>query len=126
LPFSIYANSDFWLNSPGLIFIRFGIVLVLAAAGFVWTAGQSAEKLAFVRRLGTNSLLIYWVHVELVYGRWFWFAKQRLTIGECAAASLLLIALMYGLASLNLPTRVKRRLRRLRPATPIAETAWPR
>jgi hypothetical protein len=99
LPFSIYANSDFWLNSPGLIFIRFGIVLVLAAAGFVWTAGQSAEKLAFVRRLGTNSLLIYWVHVELVYGRWFWFAKQRLTIGECAAASLLLIALMYGLAT---------------------------
>ena len=81
LPFSIYPNSDFWLNSPGLIFIRLGIVLVLAAAGYVWTAGQQPEKLAFMRRLGTNSLLIYWVHVELVYGRWFWFAKERLTIG---------------------------------------------
>jgi hypothetical protein len=126
LPFSIYANSDFWLNSPGLIFIRFGIVLVLVAAGFVWTAGQQQENLALVRRLGANSLLIYWVHVELVYGRWFWFAKERLTIGECAAASLVLIALMYGLATLNLPTRVKRRLRRLRPAAPAPETAWPR
>jgi hypothetical protein len=126
LPFSIYPNSDFWLNSPGLIFIRFGIVLVLVAAGFVWTAGQQPEKLALMRRFGTNSLLIYWVHVELVYGRWFWFAKGRLTIGECAAASLLLIALMYGLTTLNLPTRVKRRLRRWRHAVPVAEAAWPR
>jgi len=126
LPFSIYPNSDFWLNSPGLIFIRFGIVLVLVAGGFVWTAGQPPEKLAFMRRLGTNSLLIYWVHVELVYGRWFWFAKERLTIGGCAAASVLLTALMYGLAALNLPTRVKRRLRRLKPAAPVPETAWPR
>jgi uncharacterized membrane protein len=126
LPFSIYPNSDFWLDSPGLIFIRLGIVLVLGAAGFVWTAGQQPEKLAFMRRLGTNSLLIYWVHVELVYGRWFWFAKERLTIGECAAASLLLIALMYGLATLNLPTRVKRRLRRWKSAAPVPETLWPR
>ena len=126
LPFSIYPNSDFWLNSPGLIFIRFGIVLLLVAGGFVWTAGQREEKLALMRRFGTNSLLIYWVHVELVYGRWFWFAKQRLTIGECAAASLVLMALMYGLATLNLPTRVKRRLRRLRHAAPVPETAWPR
>jgi fucose 4-O-acetylase-like acetyltransferase len=122
LPFSIYPESDFWLNSPGLIFIRFGIVLVLAAAGFVWTAGQAPEKLAFMRRLGTNSLLIYWVHVELVYGRWFWFAKERLTIGQCAAASLLLTALMYGLATLNLPQRFKRRLLRLKTAA-IAEAA---
>jgi uncharacterized membrane protein len=125
LPFSIYPNSDFWLDSPGLIFIRFGIVLVLVAAGFVWTAGQQPERLAFMRRLGTNSLLIYWVHVELVYGRWFWFAKEKTTIGGCAAASLLLIALMYGLAMLNLPARVRRRLRRLKPA-PAPEAAWPR
>lgn len=122
LPFSIYPNSDFWLNSPGLILIRLGIVLVLAAAGYVLTAGQAPEKLAFMRRLGTNSLLIYWVHVELVYGRWLWFAKERLTIGQCALASLLLIALMYWLATLNLPARVKRRLRKLMPAAPVPET----
>jgi uncharacterized membrane protein len=122
LPFSLYADSDFWLNSPGLIFIRLGIVLALAAAGYVWTAAQQPESLGFMRRLGVNSLLIYWVHVELVYGRWFWFAKERLTIGQCAAASLLLIALMYWLATLNLPARVKRRWRRLRPATLVPET----
>ncbi|HTQ55825.1 MAG TPA: heparan-alpha-glucosaminide N-acetyltransferase domain-containing protein [Bryobacteraceae bacterium] len=122
LPFSLYPSSDFWLNSPGLIFIRLGIVMALAAAGFVWTASQQPARLAFMRRLGTNSLLIYWVHVELVYGRWFWFAKEHLTIGACAAASLLLIALMSWLATLNLPARVKRRLRRLKPAALVPET----
>ena len=126
LPFSIYPSSDFWLNSPGLIFIRLGIVLLLAGAGYVWTAGQQPEKLALMRRYGTNSLLIYWVHVELVYGRWFWFAKERLTIGQCTAASLLLMALMYWLATLNLPARVSRRLRRWKLAAPVPETAWPR
>ncbi len=50
LPFSIYTNSDFWLNSPGLILIRLGIVLVLVATGFVWTSGQQPEKLTFIRR----------------------------------------------------------------------------
>jgi uncharacterized membrane protein len=124
LPLSVYADSDFWLNSPGLIFIRFGIILVLAAAGFVWTARQQPETLGLMRRLGTNSLLIYWVHVELVYGRWF--PKERLTIGQCALASMLLIALMYGLASMDLPARIQRRLHRAKPEAPLAEMTWPR
>lgn len=126
LPFSIYPQSDFWLDSPGLILIRLGIVLVLLAVGFVWTGAQSREKLGFIRRLGTTSLLIYWVHVELVYGRWFWFAKERLTIVGCCAASLVLIALMYGLATLELPARVRRWLNGTRPALRTAESTWPR
>jgi len=124
LPFSVYSNSDFWLNSPGLVLIRLGVVLVMASAGYIWTARQQPQRLAFMRRLGTNSLLIYWVHVELVYGRWFWFAKGRSTIGECVLASLLLIALMYWLATLNLPARVKRRLRLWVGAAPVPETTW--
>lgn len=121
LPFSIYANSDFWLDSPGLILIRVGIVLALVAAGFVWTARQQPEALGFMRRLGTNSLLIYWVHVELVYGRSLWFLKGRLTLAQCCAASLLLIASMYWLATWNLPARVKRRLARFQPVVRIPE-----
>jgi uncharacterized membrane protein len=126
LPFSVYANSDFWLDSPGLILIRLGIVLALLAAGFVWTTRQQPEALGFMRRLGTNSLLIYWVHVELVYGRSLWFLKGRLTIAQCCAASLLLIACMYGLAyglaRWNFYARVKRWLTRFQPVVRIPET----
>ncbi|MFN7992931.1 MAG: heparan-alpha-glucosaminide N-acetyltransferase domain-containing protein [Bryobacteraceae bacterium] len=124
LPFSIYPHSDFWLNSPGLILIRTGIVLVLAAVGFVWTARQSAATLSFMRTLGTNSLLIYWVHVELVYGRWF--PKEWMTIGQCCLASLLLVAMMYGLARLRLPDRIRTRLSKRGAGTALAGTAWPR
>jgi uncharacterized membrane protein len=120
LPFSIYPHSDFWLDSPALVLVRLGIVLALLAVGFVWTAGQAPEKLGFMRRLGANSLLIYWVHVELVYGRWF--PKQRLTIPQCSLAALLLIAMMHGLATLNLPERIGRWLRKLRPEAAV-ETA---
>jgi hypothetical protein len=124
LPFSVYPHSDFWLNSPGLILIRTGIVFVLAAAGFVWTAHQSAVKPGFMRTLGTNSLLIYWVHVELVYGRWF--PKEWMTIGQCCLASLFLIGMMYGLARLRLPGRIRRRLFERRAGTAVAGAAWPR
>lgn len=126
LPFSIYPRSDFWLDSPGLILIRIGIVLVLLAAGYVWTVNQQPQTLGLMRRFGTNSLLIYWVHVELVYGRWFWFAKERLSLWLCCAASLVLMASMYWLATLNLPARVRRKLSRSRPRVSVQEAAWPR
>jgi hypothetical protein len=57
-----------------------------------------------------------------VYGRWF--PKGVLTIGQCAAASLLLIALMYGLTRLEIPARVRGWMRRPQPER-LAESAWP-
>ena len=47
---------------------------------------------------GTTSLLVYWVHIELVYGRWFGFWKENLTIAQCALAALTLIVAMIGLS----------------------------
>ena len=35
LPFSLYAHSDFWRNSPGLILIRVGVSLLLLAAAYL-------------------------------------------------------------------------------------------
>ena len=36
LGISIYSNSDFWLNSPALIFIKLGAVLILIAFAWLW------------------------------------------------------------------------------------------
>ena len=38
LPYSVYPKSNFWTDSPTLIFIRVGISLVLLAACYMWTA----------------------------------------------------------------------------------------
>ena len=65
---------------------------------FLWTEYFSSGR-SWVRLLGTNSLAVYWVHVELVYGRWLWFYKQQLTPWQCVWASLALIALMVAMCA---------------------------
>jgi hypothetical protein len=51
-----------------------------------------------VRQFGMTSLLVYWVHVELVYGRWFGVLKDQLSVGWTLFATVLTIALMLVLS----------------------------
>ena len=96
-PYSIYPSADFWLDSPALVACKMGATLLMAAAAFLWTEYFSTGW-SWVRLLGTTSLPVYWVHVELVYGRWFWFYKERLTPWECVAACAVLILLMIAMS----------------------------
>ncbi len=98
LPFSIYSNADFWLNSPALVACKLGITLLLGAGAFLWTEYFS-EGWSWVRLLGTTSLAVYWVHVELLYGRWFSSYKGSLTIWECMAVSAALLVAMIGMSA---------------------------
>jgi len=98
LPYSLYAKSDFWLNSPGLIVIKLGVVLLFLAFTFVWSEYAVGASWNWIRQLGTTSLLVYWVHIELVYGRWFGSWKETLNNIECAVCAVLVIALMLGLS----------------------------
>jgi uncharacterized membrane protein len=99
---SIYSNSDFWLNSPALIFIKLGAVLMLIAFSYVWNLQlSSARQWSWVRQFGTTSLLVYWVHIELVYGRWLSILKERLTVGQTVFASFVVILAMLGLSLLR-------------------------
>ncbi len=53
---------------------------------------------SFVRQLGSTSLLVYWVHTELVYGRWFGGMKESLTAGQAALMAAAIIGLMIALS----------------------------
>ena len=46
-------------------------------------------------RLGRNSLFIYWIHVELVYGYASWMWRHRLPLWGTAIAFILFCILMY-------------------------------
>lgn len=94
LPYSIYPKSDFWLNSPGLIMIKLGIVLALLALAYLWVHATGTERWSLFRQLGTTSLLVYWVHIELVYGRWFGIWKEGLSVPQVLIYTAVLIALM--------------------------------
>jgi hypothetical protein len=98
LPFSLYSNANFWLDSPALVACKLGITLLLGSGAFLWTEYFSAGW-SWVRLLGTTSLAVYWVHVELIYGRWLSSYKENLTVWGCLVASALLVVAMVGMSA---------------------------
>ncbi len=97
LPYSLYPKSDFWLNSPGLVFCKLGVALLLGSFAYLWTEYLSTGW-SFVRQLGTTSLLVYWTHVSLIYGRLFADYRQTFSIGQTVAVALFTIVLMLGVS----------------------------
>ena len=114
--YSLYPRSEFWLNSPWMVAMKLGPVLLLISVAYLWTE-YGARGWSPLRQFGVTSLLVYWVHVELVYGFWFWFLHERLTAAQCALCSVILIALMLGLSSIKDSTLIPQfsRLERLLP-----------
>ncbi|MCX6593814.1 MAG: heparan-alpha-glucosaminide N-acetyltransferase domain-containing protein [Acidobacteria bacterium] len=99
IPFSLYAKSEFWLDSPWLVLIKLGLALLLLAIAYLWNTHLSSGW-SWVRQLGTTSLLIYWVHTELVYGRWLYELRGNLNTAQTAMLALTVILAMLGLSSL--------------------------
>ena len=98
LPYSLYTKSEFWLNSPAQILTKQGVTLLLLAFAYLWSRYAVRDGWSWVRQFGTTSLLVYWVHIELVYGRWMWFFKGSLNVGQTVAAAVFVIALMLLLS----------------------------
>ena len=67
LPFSVYPPHDFWKTSPNFFLIRLGVV-ALVTAGFFYVRGLSGIPARQLVVLGQASLLVYVVHLILVYG----------------------------------------------------------
>ena len=101
LPYSLYAHSDYWLNSPGLTASKLGVVLCILALSFLWVNAGAPQRWSLFRQLGTTSLLVYWVHIELVYGRWFGFWKEAMTVQQVVVFTAVLMALMTLLSILR-------------------------
>jgi hypothetical protein len=99
LPFSIYPKSEFWLDSPAQVFIKQGVTMVMLAFAYLWVRYAAAPGWSWVRQFGTTSLLVYWVHIELVYGRWLPFCKENLDVTQTTVAAGAVIVLMLLLAT---------------------------
>ncbi|MDQ2842689.1 MAG: heparan-alpha-glucosaminide N-acetyltransferase domain-containing protein [Acidobacteriota bacterium] len=94
LPYSIYAKSEFWLNSPAMVLIKLGVVLAMLSVAYLWVNLGALQKWSIFRQLGTTSLLVYWVHIEVVYGRWLGIWKEGLSVAQVLTFTVLLVALM--------------------------------
>lgn len=103
LPYSLYTKSEYWLDSPALVLTKLGVVLLMLAFAFLWTRYGAKEGWSWVQQLGTTSLLVYWVHIELVYGRWLHTWKNALTVQQtvAAAAGIIVLMLMFSVIRTN-------------------------
>jgi uncharacterized membrane protein len=115
VPYSIYEKSNFWTDSPALILIRTGIALLMLAGCYVWTEYGAGAGWSWMQALGKNSLMVYWVHVMLVYGNIAKPWKQALGIGQAALATAVVTASMVGLSAAWM-WRKARQAERWRPA----------
>ena len=80
-PGQFYAVYDYWHSSPNFFLARVGILMIivfLAHAWCRWGAGQWGFSPLI--QIGQTSLLVYWVHIEFVYGRFSILTKRSQTI----------------------------------------------
>jgi len=98
-PAHLYAVYDYWHTSPNFFLARVGILLVIVLAAYAWCrwgAGQIGFS-PFIQ-LGRASLLVYWVHIELVYGRFSILAKRAQSVPMATLGLLVIFVAMVLLA----------------------------
>jgi uncharacterized membrane protein len=77
----LYAVYDYWHSNPDFLLMRCGILLVILFLVYAWCRWGFAQKgFSPIIQLGNTSLLVYWVHIEFVYGRFSILPK-----GQCSA-----------------------------------------
>jgi fucose 4-O-acetylase-like acetyltransferase len=108
IPYSIYTKSNFWTDSPTLVLIRAGIALLMMAGCYLWTEYCVAPGWSWMQVMGKNSLMVYWVHVMLVYGNIVRPLKQNLGIPQTALATVVVTALMVAMSEAWLRRKVRK------------------
>jgi len=108
-PIKIYPIYDYWHTSPNFFLLRVGLLLVVLFIGYVWCrSGLAQWGFSPLIQLGQTSLLVYWVHIELVYGR---ISILRHGSTGIRGASLGLLVIFVAMVLLSI-TRTKWKLRR--------------
>ena len=101
-PIKVYALYDYWHTSPNFFLARVGILLVVMAAVYAWCRwGLGQFGFSPLIEMGQASLLVYWVHIEFVYGRFSILPKRAQTIPRATLGLLVIFTAMVLLATLR-------------------------
>jgi uncharacterized membrane protein len=103
--FHLYSTYDYWHTSPNFLMMRIGMLLVISFWSYAWCRwGLATRGFSPLIQLGQTSLLVYWVHIEFVYGRFSILPKRAESI-TTASRGLLEITVFMLILSL-LRTRI--------------------
>lgn len=123
-PRQLYAVYDFWHTSPNFFFIRVGLLLLILSALYAWCRwGAATWGFSPLIQLGQTSLLVYWVHIEFVYGGRLRILPSHANSIPAATFGLLFITVaMLVLSRLRTEWKSRSALTRRAPATASSAT----
>jgi len=106
-PVRFYAVHDYWHSHPDFFLARCGVLAMILFLAYAWCRWGLAQKgFSPIIQLGTTSLLVYWVHIEFVYGRFSILPKRHSSI---AMATLGLCVIFLAMLALSVfRTRFKK------------------
>jgi hypothetical protein len=120
-PRQLYPVYDYWHTSPNFFLIRVGMLLLILGASYAWcrwviekwvvgkwVAGEwGSGRWGFspLIQLGQASLVVYWVHIEFVYGRFSILRKHAQGIRTASIGLLAIFLAMLALAFLRTRTK---------------------
>ncbi|MBI3365411.1 MAG: DUF1624 domain-containing protein [Ignavibacteriae bacterium] len=102
-PMTFYPNHDFWRASPEFFFVRLGIVCLIAVGLWQYEQRRGASTRSVLGVFGQESLLVYVVHLLVVYGYTYEWSFIRMfgptrSYLQCVELFLALTAAMYVMA----------------------------
>jgi uncharacterized membrane protein len=120
--FHLYSVYNYWHTSPNFLMMRVGLLLVIAFLSYAWCRwGLATRGFSPLIQLGQTSLLVYWVHIEFVYGRFSILPKRAQSIPSASWGLLQITAFMVILSLVR--TKIdwkkiewKKMIRRVQPA----------
>jgi uncharacterized membrane protein len=99
LPVHIYPVYDFWHTSPNFFLLRLGLLLMILCGCYAWCQwGWGARGWSPMMELGRESLLVYWVHIQLVYGGLSILEKRAQTATSASVGLGIITLAMLALA----------------------------
>jgi hypothetical protein len=98
----LYPVYDYWHTSPNFFLMRCGVLLIILFCVYAWCRwGLAQMGFSPILQLGKTSLLVYWVHIEFVYGWLSILPKRRCSILQATTGLIIIFIAMLALSMLR-------------------------
>jgi len=98
----LYSVYDYWHTSPNFFLMRCGILLIILFLVYAWCRwGLAQMGFSPIIQLGKTSLLVYWVHIEFVYGWLSIRPKRQCSILQATTGLIIIFLAMLALSLLR-------------------------